>query len=71
MLYSVDRIEGELAVLVDDQENTVCVRIEMLPNEIKAGEMVRLENEQYVLAADATQVRRAQIRQLQQRLRRG
>ena len=71
MLYSVDRIEGELAVLIDEEEITVCVRLDKLPNGIKTGEMVRYENGQYVLDADAAQVRRAQILHLQQKLRRG
>ena len=71
MLYSVDRIEGELAVLVDEDENTVCVQLDKLPSRIKTGEMVRFENEQFVRDADATQARRAKILQLQQKLRRG
>ncbi len=69
MVYSVDRIEGELAVLIDENELTCQVSIAQLPAQTKEGDMLRLIDGQYILDDAFTQARREQILQLQNRLR--
>lgn len=70
MLYSIDRFEGELAVLVDEQETAHDVPRSLLPNGAKAGDMLRFEDGRYVPDDDAARSRREQILRLQNKLRR-
>lgn len=71
MLYSIDRFEGNVAVLADEQENTLDVCRDQLPPTAESGDLLRLEGGRYVLDKDATSVRRAQVLGLQEKLRRG
>ena len=71
MLYSIDRFEGDVAVLVDDDANTVDVMRSLLPPTAQCGDMLRCEDGCYTVDADETATRRAQIRRLQDKLRRG
>lgn len=70
MLYSVDRIEGDVAVLVDEDGNSRDVPRAALPSGIRAGDMLREQNGMFVLDADAANARRARVLQLQNSLRR-
>lgn len=69
-LYSLDRIEGDSAVLVEDGGTTVVVPINTLPPVRAAGKMYRCVDGRYVEDADAEQARRDAVRTLQNRLRR-
>ena len=69
MLYSIDRIEGEFAVLVDEQHGVVNVPCSALPAGAKAGDMLRAQGGRYILDDDAARARREQILRLQNRLR--
>ena len=71
MLYSIDRFEGDVAVLVDDDANTVDVMRSLLPPTAQCGDMLRYEGGCYTVDADETATRRARIRRLQDKLRRG
>ncbi len=71
MLYSVDRFEGDVAVLIDEDKNTINVIRTQLPAEVKAGDMVRLSDDGYISMPDVTEERRQRILRLQQRLRQG
>ncbi len=70
MLYSVDRFEGDMAVLVDENEQVLCLPRVQLPVECQVGDMLRLCDGVYVPDADAASARRAQILRLQRKLRR-
>ncbi len=70
MLYSIDRFEGDIAVLIDEEKVAHTVPRAQLPADAKAGEMLRLENGQYIPDDDAARARREQILRLQQKLRR-
>ena len=70
LLYSLDRIEGDLAVLVEDGGASVVVSIGALPPAPAEGKMYRCVNGQYVEDTDAEQARRASVRALQDKLRR-
>ena len=69
-LYSLDRIEGDSAVLVEDGGTTVVVPINTLPPVPAAGKIYRYVNGQYVEDTDAEQARRDAVRALQDKLRR-
>ena len=43
MFYAIDRFEEELAVLVDDEENTSTVERALLPEEAVQGDVLTLE----------------------------
>ena len=66
-LYSVDRIEGEVAVLVADDGMTHTVSVADLPG-VKAGNMYRKKGEIYCRDIDAETTRKEQVRCLQKRL---
>lgn len=70
MLYSIDRFEGNIAVLIDEKEVAVSIPRAQLPAGAKAGDMLRFEDGLYHLDDDAARARREQILQLQNKLRR-
>lgn len=69
MLYSIDRFEGDIAVLIDEEETAHTVPRAQLPADAKTGDMLRLENGQYIPDGDAARARREQILRLQNKLR--
>lgn len=69
MLYSVDRFEGDIAVLIDEDGNRLDVVRTDLPMGIAAGDMVRLQAGTFQRDDEATAARRARIIELQNRLR--
>ncbi len=69
MLYSIDRFEGDIAVLIDEAGNRLDVPRDDLPSGIEAGDMVRLQDGVFQRDNDAAAARRAQIIALQNRLR--
>ncbi len=70
MLYSIDRFENDIAVLIDEEKVSHNVLRTQLPAEAKAGDMCRFEDGQYCLDDDAARARREQILRLQNKLRR-
>lgn len=70
MVYSLDRIEGEIAVLVADDGELSYVPVTCLPAAAGEGKMYRKEGETYVEDLAAAEARRERVRQLQNRLRR-
>ena len=69
MLYSIDRFEGDVAVLVDEQACAHDVPRSLLPMGAKVGDMLRLKDGQYLCDDDAARARREQILRLQNKLR--
>lgn len=70
VLFSLDRIEGNTAVLVGDDGTCLSVALEQLPSVPCAGKMYRKAGETFVEDADAEEARRSRIQALQNRLRR-
>ncbi len=70
MQYSIDRFEGELAVLIDEQQGTHDVLRSLLPEGAKAGDMLHFDNGHYTIDDAAARARREQILRLQNKLRR-
>lgn len=69
MLFSVDRFEGEFAVLIAEDKASHAVLRTQLPSNVNEGDMVRLFDGEYRLANDDASVRREQVLRLQQKLR--
>lgn len=70
MLYSLDRIVGETAVLVSDSGESCFVPVASLPAGACEGKMYRKARETYVEDPAAEQARRERVQALQNRLRR-
>ena len=72
MLWSYDRREGDVAVLIDEQGNSREVAIMALPSDAAEGMLLRQTDGGFVADGDATDARRQQVLSLQERLlRRG
>lgn len=67
--YSVDRIEGDAAVLVDDDGHSVPVPVSMLPASIRCGDVLRMQDGVYELDRAETDVRRSFALSLQDKIR--
>lgn len=68
-LFSLDRMEGDRAVLIDDDGTVLTVPMRELPSP-ETGKMYRKVGENFVEDPAAEQARRARIQALQNRLRR-
>lgn len=69
MNFSVDRIEGDLAVLEDENGVLQTVPLAQLPPDTREGSVLRLENGVWTLDADEAARRRAEALHLQALLR--
>ncbi|MBQ2780752.1 MAG: DUF3006 domain-containing protein [Clostridia bacterium] len=69
MSFSVDRIEGDLAVLEDENGVLQTVPLMQLPLDTREGSVLRLENGVWTLDADEAARRRAEALRLQALLR--
>ncbi len=69
IVYSVDRIVGEYAVLVGESAQDISVPLSELPQGIREGNVLRYDGNSYTLDDAEEQRRRAQILSLQNKLR--
>ncbi len=69
MLYSLDRIEGTVAVLVDDDGNDRLVPASALPPSCRPGIMVRETDGVFQVDEQATAKRRQEVVELQRSIR--
>ena len=70
IVYTLDRLEGNVAVLVDEEGYSHPVPLAQLPTEVKVSDVVHCVNGQYCLAPQATEERRSYVLSLQDKLRR-
>lgn len=68
-LFSLDRIEGDVAVLIGEDNASCTVPVSVLSS-AEAGKMYRKVGDTFVEDSDAEEARRARIQALQNRLRR-
>ena len=69
-LWSVDRIEGDVAVLIDENGNDTVAALADLPARLKEGMMLRLADGVYSVDEKAAQERKNAVLSLQEKLRR-
>ena len=55
--YTIDRIEEDIAVLIDDDENKSDIPVSELPENLKEGDILRFdeENETYMIDKNRTE----------------
>ena len=70
MFFSLDRIEGTLAVLQDDDRREHVIPLAQLPDNARPGDVFRREQDNFVPDAEEADRRRRRIQELQRRLRR-
>lgn len=68
MFYSIDRIDRDNAVLIDDSGNKTVVSTSKLPKEIKEGSILKSVNGEFVLDSSEEKKRRKNISSLQKKL---
>ena len=69
-LFSLDRIEGNVAVLLSDNGECCTIPLSQLSGTPKSGKMYRVVGNDFVEDSGAEEARRAEIQSLQNRLRR-
>ncbi len=67
--YSVDRIEGEVAVLVDDDGRSVPIPVSQLPASVCSGDVLHCRDGVYELDRFETGARRSLVLSLQDKIR--
>ena len=65
---SVDRLEGEFAICIDDDEKTHKINIKKLPKEVKEGDVLKVLKNGYELDEKETKKRREEIFSLQEEI---
>ena len=68
--YSVDRVEGDIVVLVDDDGYSHPISSQDLPADVCGGDVLILQDGVYVRDQEETQSRRSYVQSLQEKLRR-
>ncbi len=61
MFYTIDRFEGDYAVLEDDDENRVNVKKALLPEMAKESDVLDFDGEAYTVNAEETEKRRQSV----------
>ena len=61
MFYTIDRFEGDYAVLEDDDENRVNVKKALLPEMAKESDVLEFDGEAYTVNAEETEKRRQSV----------
>ena len=54
MFYTIDRIEGSKAVVFDDKDAEIIISLELLPKNVKEGDILRFEEEKYIIDIEKT-----------------
>ena len=61
MFYTIDRFEGDYAVLEDDDENRVNVKKALLPEMAKESDVLDFDGEAYTVNTEETEKRRQSV----------
>lgn len=61
MFYTIDRFEGDYAVLEDDDENRVNIKKALLPEMAKESDVLDFDGEAYTVNAEETEKRRQSV----------
>lgn len=68
MKYTVDRIEEGIAVCEDGGGNRVNIPLSFLPENVKEGDLLGVENGNFIVLSDETEKRRKEIYAKQSRI---
>lgn len=67
-LYSVDRFEGQYAILVDNYSKAYDVLRDELPSDVREGDILNENEGQYVIDEEATKEKREKIHKIREEL---
>ena len=67
-MLSIDRFEGEYAICIDENENTLKILIAKLPSGVKEGSILKKKDDLYILDDTQTNKRKENIKKLQNNL---
>ncbi len=62
--FSIDRFEGNIAVLIDENENKICISRDDLPSSVKEGDILIYDGEKYSIDFDDTDARKSEVKRL-------
>lgn len=68
MKYTVDRIEEGIAVCDDGGGNRINIQLSFLPENVKEGDLLGVENGNFIVLSDETVKRRKEIYAKQSRI---
>ncbi len=69
MIYIIDRFEGSLAILQDEQAHNQIVNRDVLPVDAIQGDIVKLEDGKFFRDLEETARRRTKMRSMEQLLK--
>ena len=70
MKYSVDRIEENICILENlESRDIIEIELECLPNEIKEGNILIYQNEEFIILSDEEKNRRLSLRERMNKLK--
>ena len=62
--FSIDRFEGQIAILIDEEGKKASIRREDLPQNAVEGDVLYLEGEKFVKNPSETDQKRAEVQSL-------
>lgn len=68
MQYAIDRFEEGIAVCEDGGGNRINIQLSFLPENVKEGDLLGVENGNFVILSDETEKRRKRIYEKQSRI---
>ena len=66
--YSIDRIEENIALLIDDDGKKIEIEVQQLPEGIREGDVLKSENGEYLSDEEETKRRKERILSLRNKL---
>ncbi len=68
MKYSIDRIEEKIAICEDDDGNILKLTLDELPQNVHEGDIIERTENDFVIDAGKTQIRRKKMAELQKNI---
>lgn len=68
MIFSIDRIEENLAVCEDENDRQVKFELELLPKNVREGDIIRRTDDGFIIDVDEAAERRRKMAQMQKSL---
>lgn len=68
MIFSIDRIEENLAVCEDENGRQVKFELELLPKNVREGDIIRRTDDGFIIDVDEAAERRRKMAQMQKSL---
>jgi len=53
-IYTIDRIESDKAVAFDENDAEIIISLEVLPDNVKEGDILKFDGEEYIIDVEQT-----------------